>query len=285
MTADRTFPIVQDAEDEIALLGIRQDVFLAANSRGIAHIASSLSLVEILYALDLKGLMRHHPDDPTWVDRDRLVLSKGHGSLALYAVLARAGYFERKELFTFAQADSRLGGEPHCLETPGVEAATGSLGHGLSIGLGYALAAKMDGSDSRTLVIVGDGECQEGSIWEAASIATKLGLSGLTVIIDDNHIQKSCFTSEVVGKDSLARVWESFGWMVIEVDGHNVHKICDAVSKAVSAPGPVVIVADTVKGKGIGVMEDDPAWHYRMPRKRELRTTLADLNLEEEDLC
>lgn len=277
--------LIPNADDGRELLDIRRTVFLAAHARGAAHVASSLSLVELLYALYLKGGMRHDPADPLWSGRDRLVLSKGHGSLALYAVLARAGYFDRGELATFAQPGSRLGGEPHCLEAPGVEASTGSLGHGLSIALGYALAAKMDGKDSRALVIVGDGECQEGSIWEAAAVAPRLGADNLTVLVDANRIQKSCATEFVVGPDSLVASWESFGWFVKEVDGHDVGAVLEALDRCERAPSPAVVVARTVKGKGIGVMEGDPTWHYRMPRKKELRSALADLGLEEEDLC
>lgn len=264
------------AED---LLGIRRDVFFAAEARGAGHVASALSLVETLYCLYFRGWLRFDPERPDWEERDRLVLSKGHGSLALYSVLSRVGFFPHDELLTFAQPDSRLGGEPNRLGCPGVEASTGSLGHGLSIGLGLSLGFKMDGSGSRTFVIVGDGECQEGSVWEAASVAPRLGLGNLVVIVDDNAIQKEVPTEDVVGEDRLLAKWKAFGWATFEADGHSVDSLDKALEEALGSGTPSAIIAHTVKGKGLGVMEGRPEWHYRMPRKKERTSVLEDLGM------
>lgn len=267
-------------ELENAAAEVRKGVLRGAVARGAAHIASSLSVVEILCSLYFGGLARVDSSDKESVDRDRVILSKGHGSLALYSTLAHAGYFDKKELDTFARVNTFLGGEPRLGECPGVEASTGSLGHGVSIGAGIALAMKADHIPAHVFVIVGDGECQEGSIWEAAELAPKLGLDNLTVIVDDNGLQKSCRTDEVVGFDRLARIWESFGWYVIEADGHSFASLERAIAEAKGAGLPGAVIAHTVKGKGISIMEGNPAWHYRVPRRRELDAAMRDLRVE-----
>lgn len=273
-------PSTPPSDAERGLLEIRRSIFDAALARGAAHVASSMSIVEILYCLYFQGLMRHDPADPEARHRDRLVLSKGHGALALYAVLAKAGFVEPAELASFAQPGTRLGGEPNRLECPGVEASTGSLGHGLSIGLGMALGAKIDDRDSNVFVILGDGECQEGSVWEAAGLAPRLGLSNLIAIVDDNGIQKEVPTSNVVGEDRLAEKWRAFGWDTCEADGHSLADLSEKLGRALRSEAPSALIAHTVKGKGIALMEGDAKWHYRMPRRREMPSVLADLGMK-----
>lgn len=271
-------------DDEKQLLWIRKHIFLGALSAGIGHVASSLSLAEIVYVLYQKGILRHHPEDPNWAGRDRLLLSKGHGSLALYSVLAQAGYFQAEELFQFGRIGSRLGGEPVWPSTPGVEASTGSLGHGLSVGFGMALALKKDKADNRVFVILGDGECQEGSVWEALYMAPRFGLDNLIAIIDDNGIQKMDRTSAVAGPDNLAERLRAFQWDVHEVDGHDVDALTTCFSNLAPNGRPMAVVAHTVKGHGLSCMQDNPAWHYRMPGKRDLKTVIRELGITEEEL-
>ncbi|WP_199735740.1 MULTISPECIES: transketolase [unclassified Anaerotruncus] len=264
---------------------LRKNIFLAAYSGGVGHLASAFSLVEILSALYLEdGVMRHRPQDPQWEGRDFLILSKGHGSLALYTVLCRAGYFPEEALWTFCQPDTMLGGEPNTLECPGVEASTGSLGHGLSIGVGMALALKSDHRPNHVYVIVGDGECQEGSIWEAAMSAPAFGLDNLTVIVDHNRIQKMDFIHKIMGQDALGAQFSAFGWQVKTCDGHSIPEIQSALTGQLEPGRPHCLIAQTVKGKGLSLMEDNPAWHWRMPGKKERKVFKAELGITDEEL-
>ena len=263
---------------------VRKKIFLAAYSSGVAHLASAFSLVEILQALYLDGVVRHNPHDPKCLERDIVILSKGHGSLALYVVLSEAGYFEEKELYTFCQPGTMLGGEPNVLECPGVEASTGSLGHGLSNGMGMALALKSDQKQNRVYVIVGDGECQEGSIWEAVMSARAFGLSNLTVIVDHNRIQKMDFIENITMLDDLERQFLSFGWDVKTCNGHDALEIKTALEGDWKADLPRCLIANTVKGKGLSLMENNPAWHWRMPSKKELKVFCAELGITPDEL-
>ena len=267
------------------LLQIRKNIFLGAYAAGIGHVASSLSLVEILYALYFKGGLKHDPKAPEWEERDRLVLSKGHGSLALYAVMSAVGYFSEKELLKFGSVQSSLGGEPVKQITPGVEASTGSLGHGLSMGVGMALAFKRDDRKNRCYVILGDGECQEGSVWEAVMLAPRFQLNNLTVIIDDNGIQKQDRVQNIVGINNLGACFKAFGWNVQEADGHCVEELAGCIDICKNNPGPSVILAHTIKGRGLSFMENKPEWHYRMPGKRDLKTAMKELGITEEELA
>jgi transketolase len=235
------------------------EILIAA---GRGHIGSALSLVEIFRVL-FDDVMHYDPLQPTWEDRDRLVLSKGHGCLALYMFLAEKGYFPEEELYTACRFGSRLGGHP-LYGLPGVEAATGALGHGLSIGVGMALAARIDKKHYRTLVVVGDGECQEGSIWEAAMNAGKHGLDNLTVIVDRNHMQCYGPTEEVQKLEPFADKWESFGFMVRECDGHDMRSIQDGLADKPFAKGkPRVLICHTVKGMGLTIAANNPDWHHK----------------------
>ena len=199
---------------------LRRRIFLTAYSGGMAHLASSFSAVEILYALYLRGVMNHDPHDPAKPDRDRFVLSKGHGALALYAVLCEAGYLTEDELFTYLKPNCHIGGEPNTRDIAGIEASTGSLGHGLSAGVGMALAQKLDRTGAKTYVLIGDGESQEGSIWEAAMSAAALSLDNLIVILDCNSLQKSSRVDDTMGYVHWDEKWRAFGWNVSECDGH-----------------------------------------------------------------
>jgi transketolase len=273
-------------EDALNIKQLRKNIFLTAYSYtgGLAHLASAFSVVELLYTLYMKGVLKHRPEDPSWSERDCLIMSKGHASLATYTILAMASYFDTEELFTFCQSGTRLGGEPNMRLVPGVEASTGSLGHGLSFGTGIALANKMDKKDSQVYVILGDGECQEGTIWEAVMSAVRYKLDNLVVILDYNKIQKMGFVRDTMAIDSWETRWESFGWHVIKTDGHDVDAIENAFKSPVVPDKPRLIIADTVKGKGVSIMENNPDWHFRMPNKKELKVVVQELGITEEEL-
>ncbi|MDR0823206.1 MAG: transketolase, partial [Endomicrobium sp.] len=257
---------------------------LTAYCGGIGHIASAYSIVEILFVLYIKKILKYDAANPKWAQRDRLIVSKGHGSLALYTILSLAGFFKREELWTFCRQGTRLGGEPNPLEIPCVEAATGSLGHGLSIGIGMALAQKLDDINSKTYVIIGDGEQQEGNIWEAAISAANFKLDNLTVILDNNHIQKMGFVKDIISTDDWRSKWESFGWNVSEVNGHNIDELQQSFLAKSQKDKPRIIIADTIKGKGLSIMENAPQWHYKVPNKKEMKQAMQELDISEMEL-
>lgn len=242
---------------------LRRLIFRAIENGGRGHIGPALSLVEIIRVL-YDDFVRHDPLAPRWRDRDRFILSKGHGCLALYAVLADRGFFPTVELDRFCRYDSFLGGHPETV-VPGVEACTGALGHGLSIGLGMALAARMSGRDSKVYVLMGDGEINEGSVWEAAACADKHRLSNLTAIIDYNKIQSAGSVFEIQNMEPLADKWTSFGFDVFECNGHSIadlKRVFHATATAAS-DRPRAVICHTVKGKGIPVAENNPSWHHK----------------------
>ena len=241
---------------------------------GSGHPGGSLSVIDILTTLYF-GRLRYDAKHPDWPERDRVVLSKGHAVPALYSVMAKAGFFPEKQLITLRKLGSPLQGHPDRTALPGIEAATGSLGQGLSVSLGLALGLKLTGSKSRVYCILGDGEVQEGQVWEAAMSAPKLGqpehaLDNLTVILDYNKIQLDNFVKKVLDIDPIAAKWQSFGWPVIEIDGHDIAQITKALDQAEATTGtPTFIVAHTVKGKGVSFMENDPEWHGKAPKPAE----------------
>ena len=246
----------------------------AANS---GHPGGSLSAADIVASLYF-SVMRHDPKDPSWEGRDRFVLSKGHVAPVLYAALAESGYFPTEDLITLRKMGSKLQGHPVRGKVPGVEMSTGSLGQGLSMSCGIALAGKMDGKDYRTYCMLGDGELQSGQNWEAAMFASKNGLSNLTAIVDRNHLQICGDTEEVMAIDPLADKWLSFGWNVIETDGHDVRKILAAFEDAASfKEGPTVIIFETVKGKGVSFMENNAGFHGKACNKEEYAKAVAEL--------
>jgi transketolase len=241
---------------------------LAGGKRG--HIGSSMSLVEIMRVL-YDDILRYRPQEPDWQDRDRCILSKGHGCLALYVVLADKGFFPLEVLDTFCKRDSILGGHPEAGKVPGVEASTGSLGHGVPIAVGRAMALRMRKSDSRVFVVTGDGEINEGSVWEAALSASKHRLDNLTLLVDYNKIQSAGLTAEILDLEPLLDKWKSFGFAAAEVDGHDVHALRDLLRRTPLAPGrPTAIVCHTVKGKGIHFAEHDPEWHHKSSLKPDV---------------
>jgi len=249
---------------------------------GSGHPGGSLSVIDLLVTIAF-GRLRHDPKRPDWPDRDRLVLSKGHAVPALYTVMARAGYFPEAQLITLRKLGSPLQGHPDRVALPGIEAATGSLGQGLSIACGLALGLKLASSPARVYCILGDGEIQEGQVWEAAMTAPKLGqpdhpLDNLTVIVDYNRIQLDDFTARICDLEPLVAKWQAFGWPVIEIDGHDLAQIDKALDQAEATHGgPTLIVAHTVKGKGVSFMENTVLWHYRNARDAELDAALKEL--------
>lgn len=266
--------------------GIRKDIMIAAYHGKSGHLASAFSAVEIMTALYFGGILKYDKDDPSWSGRDKLIVSKGHGSLVLYSVLKRIGYITQEELHTFCQPGSVLGGEPKYGDIPGIEATTGSLGHGLSFAVGVALANKLDQKKSRVYVLLGDGECQEGSVWEAALSASHHNLDNLTVILDRNKLQAMGETEDILKLESLKEKWKGFGWDVHEVDGHNMEQLIrvlqeDREKKEVR---PRLIIADTIKGKGVSFMEQVPIWHYRMPNEEEMEIVKKELGITEKEL-
>lgn len=229
---------------------------------GSSHIGAVLSVADILGVLYAQ-VLRFRPEAPDWEERDRLILSKGHAAAALYAALAESGFFPTAELQTHCAQGSRLCGHASH-RVPGVEFSTGSLGHGLPVAAGMALAAKQDGKTHRVFAVLGDGECNEGSVWEAAQLAAHFRLTNLTAVIDCNGMQSLDFCDKTLCSGPMAPKWAAFGWEVREVDGHNREALFHALTEP-AATQPVAVIAHTVKGKGVGFMEQDILWHYRFP--------------------
>jgi transketolase len=265
------------AEMEAMAKRLRRHIVTMIGKAGSGHPGGSLSAVEILTTLYFK-IMRHKPLDPQWPDRDRFILSKGHAAPVLYATLAECGYFPIAELLTLRQMDSRLQGHPDRTITPGVEMSSGSLGQGLSFGLGIALAGRVDGKDYRVYVLLGDGECNEGQVWEAAMATAHYGVDNLTAIVDNNGQQIDGWNCDVMSLDPFAAKWQAFGWKVIEVDGHSIPQLIAAIKEAQKVRGqPAVIIAHTVKGKGVSFMENNPDFHGTAPNTMEVEMALKEL--------
>jgi transketolase len=256
---------------------LRRHVITMIATAGSGHPGGSLSAADIITALYFKA-MRYNPEDPHWPDRDRFILSKGHAAPILYAALAEAGYFPVGELATLRKLDSRLQGHTDMRFTPGVEMSAGSLGMGLSFGVGVALAARLDSRTYRTYVLLSDGECEEGQTWEAALSAAQFRLDNMTAIIDNNGIQLSGRTCDIMNLEPLARKWEAFGWNVIDVDGHDLDRLLSAYHEAENTKGgPTVVVAQTIKGKGVSFMENNVAFHGKAPTPEETERALKEL--------
>ena len=242
---------------------LREMVIDALDGGGRGHPGAALSLIEIVRVL-YDDVLRYRADEPKWTERDRCILSKGHGCLALYAILADKGFFSVEELHRQCRPDSMLGGHPEAHKIPGVEASTGALGHGLPIGVGMALAARLQERDSRIFVVMGDGEINEGSVWEAALCAAKHGLDNLVAIIDRNKLQSYGPTAEVLELEPLTDKWRSFGFAVREADGHDVESLCEGFATLPFEPGkPNLLICYTVKGRGIPEAEHNPTWHHK----------------------
>jgi transketolase len=242
---------------------LRKSIVRGLEGGGRGHIGSSMSLVEIMRVL-FDSYLRYNPSDATWPDRDRLILSKGHGCLALYAILADKGFFDPEELDGFCKFDSRLGGHPELGKLPGVEASTGALGHGLPIAVGMALAAKIKKQSHRIVVIMGDGEINEGSVWEAAMSASKHKLNNLIAMVDYNKLQSYGLTKEVLDLEPLADKWKAFGFEVVEVDGHDMNALENLVARfPLKDNKPTAVICHTIKGKGISFAEGKAEWHHK----------------------
>lgn len=270
------------AIDEIKEL--RKKIFLVAYKAGAAHLASAFSVIDILYVLYCKQVLKYDAENPWMESRDRLIMSKGHASLALYVILNRVGLIDDQELMNFCQPGSHLGGEPKMGAAPGVEASTGSLGHGLSFAVGIAMACKLNGNSNRVYVVIGDGECQEGSIWEAAMSAVRFELDNLIVILDDNRLQAMDSVEEIMGISSWEDKWKAFGFDVEEINGHDFEEIEKALKKENTLGRPRLIISHTIKGHGISFMEGVPIWHYRMPNEKELEVVKKELGISEKEL-
>lgn len=257
--------------------GLRKTVLRMIHHAKSSHIGTSFSMMELLSVL-YGGILRVSPETVESPDRDRFILSKGHGCAGLYAVLAEEGFFPKEWLDTFYQNGSPLAGHATHTHVPGVEVSTGSLGHGLPIACGMAVAGKRDGRPYRVFTLLSDGECDEGSNWEAILFAGHHQLDNLIVIVDYNKIQSLDKVSETLALEPFAAKWEAFGWSVREIDGHDCAQVLDALRTVPHQIGkPTCILAHTVKGKGVSFMEDTVLWHYRCPNEQELRDALAEL--------
>lgn len=258
----------------------RIQVLRMVNNRQTGHIGGAFSAAEILTALYFHHL-RLDPDEPAWPERDRLLFSKGHACAMLYTCLAHRGFFPVDELMTFRGLDSRLQGHPEPARTPGVEVPAGPLGHGVAIGAGLALGARMDGAAWRTYTVLGDGEIDAGVIWEGALVAAKYGLDNLVAILDYNGVQQTGTTRHVLPTEPIDLKWRAFGWHVIEIHGHNMFQVLEALDQADEMHGqPTVIIARTTKGKGVSFMENNPHWHGAAPNAQQFAAALAELEAE-----
>jgi transketolase len=257
---------------------LRRQIIKMIGRAGSGHPGGSLSAVEIVTALFFSE-MRHRPSDPTWPDRDRFIMSKGHGAPALYAALAEAGYFPKSWLDSLRQIDSPLQGHPDRVSTPGVEVSTGSLGQGLSVGVGMALAGRLDSRDYRVYVLVGCGEANEGQIWEASMAAAHYRLDNLVGILDFNGMQIDGLNRDVMNIEPVVDKWQAFGWHVVEIDGHNFDELSAAFATARDVSGrPTMIIAHTVKGKGVSFMENVVDFHGKAPTPSEVERALLELS-------
>ena len=260
---------------------LRKTIFKVICEGGGGHIPACLSIVEILTVL-YHQILLIDPDNPKESDRDRFILSKGHAGVALYAVLAAKGFITHDQLATYGHSPTMLGGHPDMYKVPGVEASTGALGHGFGFGVGMALAGKMDGKNYRVFTLLGDGECQEGSVWEAAMFAPQHNLDNLIAIIDYNKLQALDRLENIVSLEPLADKWKSFGWEVRQVDGHDTPALLDIFQAVPFASGkPSLVIAHTIKGKGISFMENVSIWHYRLPNADEMKIACAQLGIDE----
>jgi transketolase len=256
---------------------LRRDIVTMIGKAGSGHPGGSLSAVEIVTALYWR-ILRHKPSNPKWPDRDRFILSKGHAAPVLYAALAECGYFPKFELDTLRQLDSHLQGHADRNATHGVEMSSGSLGQGLSFAVGCALAGRLDKRSWRVYALLSDGECDEGQTWEAAMSAANFRLDNLTAIVDNNGIQLSGFNKEIMNLEPFNKKWEAFGWQVYEVDGHDFSQLFDAFGKTREVKGkPAVIIAHTIKGKGVSFMENNVDFHGKAPNAEQLEIALKEL--------
>lgn len=264
-TLSQAQPSVNDS-----LRSLRENILRVTTKSGEGHLASAFSIMDILWVL-YHDILQTDPKNPQIIDRDRFVLSKGHAAVGLYAILAQRGFITIDELMEFSTKNSPLGGHPDCRKVPGVEASTGSLGHGMPISVGIALALRIKGESPRVICLIGDGEANEGSIWESAMLAAHHKLGNLTCIVDYNHSG-----DRALALGNLSTKFNSFGWECCEIDGHDHAQIHQALSPS-GGDIPRLVVANTIKGKGCPEMENNPAWHHRIPTSTELQALIAQL--------
>jgi len=256
---------------------LRRHIITMIGKAGSGHPGGSLSAVEIVTALYFKSL-QHNPLDPCWAERDRFILSKGHAAPLLYATLAECGYFPVDELPTLRQINSCLQGHTDCKLISGIEMSAGALGQGLSFAIGIALAGRLNSQKYRVYVLLGDGECDEGQIWEAAMATAHFKMDNLTAIVDNNGLQLGGWNRDIMNLEPFNKKWEAFGWHAIEVDGHNLSQLIDAFAQAKLVKGqPTVIIAHTIKGKGVSFMENNPDFHGKAPNAVEVEIALKEL--------
>ena len=259
---------------------IRGGLVKISNKANTPHLGSSLSCVDILVAA-YWGVLHIDPNKPEDPNRDRLVFSKGHAATTLYLALNLKGILSDATLETYAKSGGLLPEHPVYGSSPGIEATSGSVGHGLPIGLGIALSARINKKNYRVYVVMSDGECNEGSVWEAAMLAPSQNLDNLVVIVDSNHWQATGRTEEITGKSSLKDKFEAFGWSGYEIDGHDLNALVAVLQKIPDGSGkPVAVIANTIKGKGVSFMEDDNNWHYRIPTDEEVKKALQEIGLK-----
>jgi len=280
-------PGTQQASDTASLESLAQTlryrIIKTSHESGTPHLGSCLSCTDLLVYFYWR-VLNVDPKNPTDPARDRFILSKGHAAPALFQVLAEKGFFPISDLSSYGENGSLFGEHPPTPDAlPGIEAATGSLGHGLPMGLGMALAARLSKTPYRVYAILSDGECNEGSVWEAALLAAAQKVSNLTIAVDYNKWQATGRSNEILGLAPLADKWRAFGWCVSEIDGHDFKQIDDAVSANADDPRPKVIIANTVKGRGVSFMEDDNNWHYRIPKAEEVDAAAVELGIAAED--
>ncbi len=276
--------VIQEIEEKAMImrkLAIDMGLIAVRNGAG-SHLGPGYSIMEITASLYFH-VMKYDPKNPTWEERDRFILSKGHGVLGFYTALALAGYFPVEQLLTFDTDQSDLVGHPCMNLNYGIEASTGSLGHGLSIATGYALAAKRDHKNFTVYCLVGDGECNEGSIWEAVMTANQYDLDNLVVIIDRNRLQSDGISTDIIQMDDMAEKWRAFGWMVREINGHNVGEILDVLHEKSRPRGkPYVVIAHTIKGKGVSFFENNNDWHYGRLTQEQAAQAYEELGFSSE---
>ena len=281
--------MIKEMPIESIALKIRQEILKMAMGAGGGHIAPSYSMTDIVTELYFDNILKYDAANPEWDGRDYFILSKGHGVLALYVALSMAGFFPKEQLYSFGKIGSDLGSLAKAHSVPGIEASTGSLGHGLSYACGIALALKKDNLTNKVYVLLGDGECEEGSIWESVMFAAHNKLNNITVIVDYNKLQAMDSIKNIMSIENFSDRFRSFGFDTVDIDGHDYAEIRSAlIGDAFEASEPIdkpkAIIAHTVKGKGISFMENVPIWHYRIPNDDELKIALQELQMTKEDL-
>lgn len=258
---------------------MRKDIIRMIGEAGSGHPGGSLSCIDILTALYMGGVLNHDPNNPDKDDRDRFILAKGHAAPALYCALAHSGYFPKEELKTLRKLGSRLQGHPDSSLVSGVEVSTGSLGQGLSIACGLACGLRLDNSPATVFTLLGDGECEEGQVWEAAMFAAHQKLDNLVAIVDNNGLQIDGKIEDVCNPEHIGEKFEAFGWDVLNVDGHDISALIDVLGKAKAMKGkkPVLVLAKTIKGKGVSFMENEAGWHGKAPNADQVEQAIAEL--------